>query len=109
MLPEKTYLIRFAHRDSSEIEEQEYTRAEDGWEVYRMFAGPDCAEMYTRIELVEYDWHAREEHLLAAIEFDAPEYTGEPWEEEYTPSCTAGDYGPGNPWDAPGMSIHDFI
>lgn len=30
-------------------------------------------------------------------------------EEYYTPSCTAGDYGPSNPWDAPGMSIHDFI
>lgn len=27
---------------------------------------------------------------------------------EYT-SCTADDYGPGNPWDAPGMSIRDFI
>ena len=27
----------------------------------------------------------------------------------YTPSSTAGDYGPGNPWDAPGMSIRDFI
>lgn len=35
------------------------------------------------------------------------------WEYEhrndYCPSCTAGDYGPGNPWDAPGMSIKDFI
>ena len=30
-------------------------------------------------------------------------------EERYCPSATAGDYGPGNPWDAPGMSIHDFI
>ena len=32
-------------------------------------------------------------------------------EEDYpcTPSSTAGDYGPGNPWDAPGMSIRDFI
>jgi hypothetical protein len=29
--------------------------------------------------------------------------------EGYTPSSTAGDYSPGNPWDAPGMSIHDFI
>jgi hypothetical protein len=28
---------------------------------------------------------------------------------EYTPSSTYGDYGPSNPWDAPGMSIHDFI
>lgn len=25
------------------------------------------------------------------------------------PSSTAGDYGPSNPWNAPGMSIHDFI
>lgn len=30
-------------------------------------------------------------------------------EEYYTPSCTCCDYSPGNPWGAPGMSIHDFI
>lgn len=30
-------------------------------------------------------------------------------EEHYCPSATAGDYRPGNPWDAPGMSIRDFI
>lgn len=29
--------------------------------------------------------------------------------EEYTPSCTAGDYSPSAPWNAPGMSIRDFI
>ena len=35
---------------------------------------------------------------------------GDPFEDDdYTPSCTAGDYGPGNPWDAPGMSVRDFI
>ena len=33
----------------------------------------------------------------------------EPLEDEYTPSATAGDYSPGNPWDALGMSISDFI
>lgn len=27
----------------------------------------------------------------------------------YSPSAAARDYGPCNPWDAPGMSIHDFI
>lgn len=27
----------------------------------------------------------------------------------YTPSSTNGDYSPSNPWDAPGMSIRDFI
>ena len=29
--------------------------------------------------------------------------------EEYTPSATQGDYSPSHPWDAPGMSVHDFI
>ena len=28
---------------------------------------------------------------------------------EYVPSSTRGDYGPSNPWDAPGMSVSDFI
>lgn len=27
----------------------------------------------------------------------------------YCPSATNRDYGPSNPWDAPGMSIRDFI
>lgn len=30
-------------------------------------------------------------------------------DDDYCPSATAGDYGPSNPWDAPGMSIRDFI
>ena len=30
-------------------------------------------------------------------------------DEHYTPSSTYGDYGPSNPWDAPGMSTQDFI
>ena len=30
-------------------------------------------------------------------------------EEDYVPSSTNGDYSPSNPWDAPGMSIKDFI
>ena len=41
-----------------------------------------------------------------------PEFTDEPeyieQEDLYT-SCTARDYSPSNPWDAPGMSIRDFI
>lgn len=31
------------------------------------------------------------------------------YEDCYTPSATSRDYGPSNPWDAPGMSISDFI
>ena len=49
----------------------------------------------------EDEWHP---DLEAEYEFDHS------YEDRYyTPSSTNGDYGPGNPWDAPGMSIHDFI
>ena len=30
-------------------------------------------------------------------------------DDEYVPSAENGDYSPSNPWDAPGMSIRDFI
>jgi len=30
-------------------------------------------------------------------------------DDEYCPSSTNRDYSPSNPWDAPGMSIKDFI
>jgi len=30
-------------------------------------------------------------------------------DDDYCPSATAGDYSPSSPWNAPGMSIHDFI
>jgi len=30
-------------------------------------------------------------------------------DEPYCPSSTNRDYSPSNPWDAPGMSIRDFI
>jgi hypothetical protein len=36
------------------------------------------------------------------------EYTLEEF-GEYIPSAENGDYSPSNPWDAPGMSISDFI
>lgn len=32
-----------------------------------------------------------------------------PYEERYTPSATHGDYSPSCPWNAPGMSVKDFI
>ena len=33
----------------------------------------------------------------------------EPEHEPYIRSSAYGDYGPSNPWDAPGMSVSDFI
>ena len=33
----------------------------------------------------------------------------EEYEDDYCPSASRGDYSPSNPWDAPGMSISNFI
>ena len=30
-------------------------------------------------------------------------------DDEYCPSATGGDYSPSSPWNAPGMSVRDFI
>jgi hypothetical protein len=30
-------------------------------------------------------------------------------DDDHTPSAENGDYSPSNPWDAPGMSMKDFI
>lgn len=43
-------------------------------------------------------------NIISQYEFDWDNY-----DDEYTPSSTYGDYGPSNPWDAPGMSKQDFI
>ena len=42
--------------------------------------------------------------------FSEDETCDDMWDDdEYTPSATRGDYSPSCPWNAPGMSIHDFI
>lgn len=47
-----------------------------------------------------------EELLERFSDFDAEQ---DRKEMESFPCCSNRDYGPSNPWDAPGMSIHDFI
>lgn len=58
----------------------------------------------------EYDACDFYETIAELIAQDSCEIDREnPSEDEYTPSATAGDYSPGNPWNAPGMSPSDFI
>ena len=44
---------------------------------------------------------------LDVINEDGVDY--EVYEDYYVSSSEAGDYSPSHPWDAPGMSISDFI
>lgn len=73
-MPGITYTIRFHRRDRRGYlpEEQEYIVLAEAWESFRLFAEPDSAEMYTRIELVSFDWEIREEHPIASMSFAEP-------------------------------------
>ena len=63
---------------------------------------------------LDYEMACTEEDEIKAAS-DCPKYEeGTPAclerdEDGYYSSATNGDYGPSNPWDAPGMSIKDFI
>ena len=64
-------------------------------------------ENLTNAELIDYIEHFYDPQP----ETNWEEFCGAEAEYEgyYTPSATNRDYGPSNPWNAPGMSIHDFI
>jgi hypothetical protein len=63
-----------------------------------------------RLKKTLFDYYVKEaeaeEFRKALEEADGLEFYED--RKRYT-SCTAGDYSPSNPWDAPGMSIRDFI
>ena len=55
----------------------------------------------------DYCWfHVENDESVICLDTEDLE---ECYEEQYVPSAENGDYGPSNPWDAPGMSIKDFI
>lgn len=64
------------------------------------------ADKYYSDEMLD-DWIEALKNPEEETEFEEyPEIIGE--EQRYT-SCTTHDYSPSHPWDAPGMSIRDFI
>ena len=71
-MPTTTYIIRFAHRvptHSAPYEEQEHTNLADAWESFRLLTEPTSAEVYSQIELVEYDYTEATERMIARTEF----------------------------------------
>ncbi len=70
ILPSITYIVRFIHRDSSEIEEYEYTAGPAARAHFELFDETD-ADLYTRIELTAYSWPHHTATLLASKDFAA--------------------------------------
>ena len=72
-MPGITYIIRFHLRDGrTPCEEQEHMALADSWEAFRLFAEPDSAEIYTRIELIAHDWEDGTESPIASMDFAEP-------------------------------------
>lgn len=73
---------------------------EDLWDLYAL---NECS-----IDNEENDEEFRE-YCKEENEFILTVLKDREEDELYTPSATHGDYSPSNPWDAPGMSVRDFI
>ena len=73
-MPGITYTIRFHRRDRRDgiAEEQEYIVLADAWESFRLFAEPDSAEIYSRIELIAHNWEDGTEAFIAGMSFAEP-------------------------------------
>lgn len=69
----------------------------------------EIADLKKSLALTPEELQARMEKEAAELADREVEWDPDFQDGRYCPSSTAGDYGPGNPWDAPGMSIHDFI
>ena len=67
-IPGRTYTLRFTHCDSSEIEEFLHTRESDAREHFALFTEED-ADIYSRIDLIQYDWDTGTETLLSSQSF----------------------------------------
>lgn len=74
------------------------------YRMWHSWSGVECC--------MDYEMSvSKEDEIKSAADCKRYEY-GNPSgfdDEYYTPSATARDYGPSNPWDAPGMSVRDFI
>ena len=70
---------------------------------------PRCEKTFVPTINISLDDDEDEDMDLFADD-DEDEWEEPDWDDEdYVPSATRGDYSPSHPWDAPGMSIKDFI
>lgn len=68
-----------------------------------------CSLLEDRAKTPEELEQEREADLNSFLREELARALDEEKGRNYTPSSAARDYGPANPWDAPGMSVKDFI
>ena len=78
---------------------------DDNQTIYNGYSLEEAKKKLHKYLDYEAKYHWVDLDITIWLYSEEPEYEA----EGYTPSATHGDYSPSNPWDAPGMSIHDFI
>jgi len=63
-------MLRFEHIGGGQPEEQYFNSEEEARDTLRLFDEPGNSEIYTGIDLIEVDWHARSERVLDSLTFD---------------------------------------
>ena len=66
----KIYIVRFYHREDSEIEDCHWGIEEAAREHFDLF-GIEDADIYTRIDLIEHSWTTHTEKVLDSKVFPA--------------------------------------
>ena len=73
-MPSFTYFIRTFSRKGSAIfpsEVHEHINLGQAWEFFRGYATHDSADLYSQIELAEYNYAEDTERLIARMEFSS--------------------------------------
>ena len=95
---------------SDELREQhQKTLAEAETLLEHLQNGEISKEELSRLDEIKRERDEYEKKRIERAERWCEAYCEDDEDEEPYTSSTNGDYGPGNPWDAPGMSIRDFI
>lgn len=106
-MEEKYYLVTIEETLSRTVKVKANSIEEAERKVEDAYNPPRCEIILDADDFCEKEITARE---VANEDLDLYEEIEEDEDkDEYCPSSTNRDYSPSNPWDAPGMSIKDFI
>lgn len=63
-----TYTLRITHRDGTH-HTHDYREAQQAWVKFRAAASPSGFDLYTRVELIEFNAEEQQEYPLAELTF----------------------------------------
>lgn len=104
----------------SHVSEDDWSQVDDGQKEYNIVIQDRYDSDYKNVigkqeSVVIWEYSGHEGYLFADSDEieedidDVEDIEDEYDEDDYLSSSAYGDYSPSNPWDAPGMSMRDFL